>query len=130
MRVGLIRQQAPGARLPGRKAAAAKLRPHASLPQTLARLYAEPTADAGWLAQRSAALEAGISRDDWPEDQLELTLLRLARGDRAGALAALQEAVEAGWRDRAYLQTSALFQPLAAEPGIVGSGGHSAALEI
>ncbi|MCQ4165888.1 winged helix-turn-helix domain-containing protein [Tahibacter harae] len=101
-------------------AAAAKLRPHASLPQTLARLYAEPTADAGWLAQRSAALEASISRDDWPEDQLELTLLRLARGDRAGALAALQEAVEAGWRDRAYLQTSALFQPLAAEPGFAG----------
>lgn len=98
-------------------AAAARLRPHASLPQTLARLYAGPTPDTAWLEQRSAALEVGISRDDWPEDQLELTLLRLARGDRAGAIAALQEAVEAGWRDRAYLQTSALFQPLAAEPG-------------
>lgn len=98
-------------------AAAARLRPHASLPQTLARLYAQPTADAAWLTQRSAELESGVSRDDWPEDQLELALLRLARNDRTGALAALQEAVQAGWRDRAYLQTSALFQPLAAEPG-------------
>lgn len=101
-------------------AAAARLRPHASLPQTLARLYAQPAADPAWLEQHSAELQATVSRDDWPEDQLELALLCLARSDKAGAIAALQEAVETGWRDRAYLQTSALFQPLAAEPGFAG----------
>lgn len=99
-------------------AAAARLRPHASMAQTLARLHAAQPPDADWLAQRRAALAPPAGGNpDWPEDQLELALIEIARGDTPAALAALRAAVAAGWRDRAYLQTSALFRPLAAEPG-------------
>lgn len=99
--------------------AAARLRPHASLAQTLARLHARPPADTAWIAQRLAQTAPGADRgkDGWPEDQLERAALELTRGDTHAALDALRAAVEAGWRDRAYLQTSALFRPLAAEPG-------------
>jgi len=99
-------------------AAAARLRPHASLPQTLARLYALPAPDLTWLDQRRAGiLAAGAQRrGGWPENLLELAVLQLARGDKSAAIAALRDAVEDGWRDRAYLQTSALFASLAAEP--------------
>ncbi|WP_313919459.1 winged helix-turn-helix domain-containing protein [Tahibacter sp.] len=99
-------------------AAAARLRPHASLPETLARLYALPAPDPAWLDQRTAEIVAASAqrRSSWPENQLELAVLQLARGDKAAAIAALRDAVEDGWRDRAYLQTSALFADLAAEP--------------
>lgn len=99
-------------------AAAARLRPHASLPETLARLYALPAPDVAWLDQRTAEIVAASAqrRSSWPENQLELAVLQLARGDKAAAIAALRDAVEDGWRDRAYLQTSALFADLAAEP--------------
>ena len=100
-------------------AAAARLRPHAQLAQTLARLYASPGTDDAWIAQRIVAIDPGPQRgkDEWPEDQLELALLQLARGDKAAALASLHDAVEAGFRDRSYLQVSALYKPLGAEPG-------------
>lgn len=100
-------------------AAAARLRPHAQLAQTLARLYAAPPGDDAWIAQRIEALDPGPRRgkDDWPEDQLELALLQLAHGDKVAALASLHDAVEAGFRDRSYLQVSALYKPLSAEPG-------------
>jgi DNA-binding winged helix-turn-helix (wHTH) protein/Tfp pilus assembly protein PilF len=100
-------------------AAAAALRPHASLAQTLAHLYGREPVDPQWIAGRIAARDPGPDRgrDGWPEDQLELALLQLARDDKAAALASLGDAVAAGFLDRPYLQTSALFRPLAEEPG-------------
>jgi DNA-binding winged helix-turn-helix (wHTH) protein/tetratricopeptide (TPR) repeat protein len=97
-------------------AAAARLRPHASFSQTLATLNAATPPDPAWLAQRAQELSGPDMRGGWPENQLELALVQLARGDKASSIAALQAAVEDGWRDRAYLQTSALFRPLADEP--------------
>lgn len=97
-------------------AAAARLRPHASFSQTLARLHAATPPDPAWLAQRAQELGSTDLRGGWPENHLELALVQLARSDRPAAIAALRQAVEDGWRDRAYLQTSALFRPLADEP--------------
>lgn len=98
-------------------ASAARLRPHASLPQTLALLQSDPPPTAETLRERLAQLPPAAEQDGWPDDQLERALLLQALGDHAAALKALHAAVEAGWRDRAWLQTSALFRPLAAEPG-------------
>jgi DNA-binding winged helix-turn-helix (wHTH) protein/Flp pilus assembly protein TadD len=99
-------------------AAAARLRPHGSFLQTLARLYALQAPDRAWIDQRTAEIIAAGAqlRSSWPENQLELAVLQLARHDKPAAIAALRDAVEDGWRDRAYLQTSALFAGLAAEP--------------
>lgn len=100
-------------------ASAARLRPHASMPQTLALLQSDPPPSADALRQRLAQLpqEPAPAQGGWPEDELERTLLLQALDEKAAALQALRAAVDAGWRDRAYLQTSALFRPLAAEPG-------------
>ena len=100
-------------------AAAARLRPHAGLAQTLAQRYAAPVPPRDWLDRRVEEIRATSRRGGWPEDHLELAVLQLARDDHAAAVAALQAAVEDGWRDRAYLQTSALFQPLAGDPAFV-----------
>jgi len=91
---------------------AAALRPHQSLPRTLAVLHGEAVDDAA-LAARADALagEAGAA-DDW----VEVALLR--RGDHAAAIAALRRAVDEGFRDQAWLQTSPLFRGLAGEPGM------------
>lgn len=97
-------------------AMAARLRPHVSFAQTLAVIHAESPPDRSWLEQRAKALDAGDRRGGWPENQLELAVVQLARDDRPAAIAALRRAVEDGWRDRAYLQTSALFRALADEP--------------
>ncbi|HVH36615.1 MAG TPA: hypothetical protein VM847_21170, partial [Tahibacter sp.] len=88
------------------------------LAQTLARRYSAAPPPRDWLDRRVAEIP-GSSRSGWPEDHLELAVLQLAREDHAAAVAALQAAVEDGWRDRAYLQTSALFQPLAGDPAFV-----------
>lgn len=93
---------------------AARLRPHMSLPRTLSQLYAATPPNAAWLATHAQEL-AAVPRG-WPEIHFELAAVELARNQRAAAIAALQAAVEDGWRDRAYLQTSALFRPLAGEP--------------
>lgn len=100
-------------------AAAARLRPHVGLAQTLADRYAAAAPSHDSLDRRIGEITAEGRRSGWPEDHLELAVLQLARDDRAAAVAALQAAVEDGWRDRAYLQTSALFQPLAGDPAFV-----------
>lgn len=93
---------------------AAALRPHQSLPRTLADLYAEPV-DAAALAVRAQA-RAREAEHGAPEDWLEVALLR-RDADRAAALDALRHAVAGGFRDQAWLQVSPLFRPLAGEPG-------------
>jgi DNA-binding winged helix-turn-helix (wHTH) protein/tetratricopeptide (TPR) repeat protein len=99
-------------------AQASALRPHASLPLTLTRLHGTQPPDPAWIAQRIAGLSGYIATGagGWPEDQIEIALLELARGDKPAAIAALRGAIAAGFLDRAYLQTSALFRPLADEP--------------
>ncbi|MDR7067773.1 DNA-binding winged helix-turn-helix (wHTH) protein/tetratricopeptide (TPR) repeat protein [Pseudoxanthomonas japonensis] len=97
------------------------LRPQASLPATLARLQAG-SASPAWANARADRitrdLEAGAG---YPSDWLEVVLLREAAGDRAAALASLQRAVDAGYRDAAYLRASPLFGTMAAEPGFARS---------
>ncbi len=97
-------------------AAAARLRPHASWPQTLARLHAASPPEADWLADRARRLAEESKPGGWPENRLELAVVQIARGDRPAAIDAVRAAIDDGWRDRAYLQTSALFRPLAGEP--------------
>ena len=81
----------------------------------------------GTLVPRRWAPEVGrIAREleggaGYPSDWLEVVVLREAAGDRAAALASLQHAVDAGYRDAAYLRVSPLFRTLAAEPGFARS---------
>ncbi|ANB17286.1 winged helix-turn-helix domain-containing protein [Dokdonella koreensis] len=113
-------------------ARASQLRPHASLPDTLAHCYAVPPADAVWRAAKREAIRAAIADGDrWPESQIEIVLLDLAAGDTAAALDALEAAIAAGFSDRAYLQTSPLMRALAGEPRFAAAidtiGRHVAA---
>ncbi|WEN15559.1 winged helix-turn-helix domain-containing protein [Rhodanobacter sp. AS-Z3] len=97
---------------------ASKLRPEATLPQTLAAIYGEPAAPPAWIEQRIAALKADMQAGQpWPGSMLEVALLELARGDKDAAVAAIARAVDAGFPDRAYLQVSPLFEKLAGEAG-------------
>lgn len=108
----------------GDRAAAAKafaeakaLRPSATMPTTLAALYGEAPVDPAWLRERIASTRAAMPGDPWPGSRLELALLLEAAHDRRGAVAALSDAVDKGWRDAGYLRASPLFAPLADDPG-------------
>lgn len=100
-------------------AQASALRPHQSLPRTLVRLYATPPADRDWAAAQAAAI-AKESAGDVPEAWIEVALLRRHAGNVAGAIEALNQAVAAGFRDRAWLQGTPLLRDLAGEPGFAG----------
>ena len=50
-------------------------------------------------------------------DAIERALLHQAQGDTAAAVADLQRAVDAGFRDAAWLRATPLFAPLRAAPG-------------
>ncbi len=93
------------------------LRPASTLPTTLAVLYGGTPVDAGWLDQRIKDTRAALVDDPRPTSRLELAVLLQASGDRPGAVAALSDAVEKGWRDAGYLRASPLFTPLAGDPG-------------
>lgn len=110
---------------------ASSLRPHQSLPQTLSRLYAASPPEHDWAARRAADL-AGRSADDVPDSWIEVALLRRESGDVPGAIDALQRAVSAGFRDRAWLQGTPLLRDLAGEPGfaaVVDAIGRRVAAE-
>lgn len=96
---------------------AQQLRPQMSLATTLATLYGHAPPANDWLDARIATLrhqfDAGAG---YPVDLLELALLQEARGLRADALHSVDAAVQAGYSDRAYLQTSPLLRELASEP--------------
>ncbi|MEO8670758.1 MAG: winged helix-turn-helix domain-containing protein [Tahibacter sp.] len=96
-------------------AKAARLRPHQSLPATLEHLYTIPF-DAAWVAARTEQQERDVEAGG-PDAWLEVAQLRLASGDRDGAVAAVRRAVADGFRDRAWLQTSPLLHALADQPG-------------
>lgn len=97
-------------------AKAVQLRPQMSLPTTLATLYAEQPPSTAWLDERIAAMRTMPASVGYPSDRLELVLLEWARGQRKEAMETLSVAVQTGYVDRAYLQTSPLFQPMAGEP--------------
>jgi len=93
----------------------ARLRPHQSLPATLAGLHgAQPPAEE-WLDSRVQRLHGDTL--GWPDASLELALLEQQRQHPDAALAALHAAVAAGFRDRAWLAVTPLFEPLRRTPG-------------
>lgn len=93
------------------------LQPDASLPETLALLYAATPPSGEALAVRIAATRKALLDNPWPASRFELAWLLDAAGDRRGAVAALDDAVALGWRDAGYLRASPLFAPIAADPG-------------
>lgn len=95
---------------------AVELRPHQSFPATLSRLYGTPPPQRSGLVERAAEIVAAAGAD-LPDEWIEVALLRSGAGDRDGALAALRRAVNGGFRDQAWLQTSPLLHALAGEPG-------------
>lgn len=95
---------------------AAALRPHQSFPTTLLRLHETPAAARDALAERAAAIAESAAAEQ-PDAWIEVALLRSGAGDQAAAVAALGRAVDGGFRDQAWLQTSPLFRTLAGEPG-------------
>lgn len=97
-------------------AKAVQLRPQMSLPTTLAALYAEQPPSTAWLDERIAAMRSEPADVGYPSDRLELVLLQWARGQHRDAMETLATAVKAGYVDRAYLQTSPLYQPMSGEP--------------
>jgi len=96
---------------------AVALRPGAALPQTLLSLYGEHDPARGWIDQRITELTTDMQQaQPWPNSMLEVAMLELARGNRSAAVAAIGQAIDAGYRDRAYLQVSPLFVALAGDP--------------
>lgn len=101
--------------------AAVALRPQMNLPQSLAALYGDTPPSPAWLDRRIAGMQALPPSDGYPSDRLELMMLQWARGQRAQAMVTLTSAVHAGYADRAYLQTSPLFHPMANEPAFAAA---------
>jgi DNA-binding winged helix-turn-helix (wHTH) protein/Flp pilus assembly protein TadD len=114
--LALVRQDADGARQASLQAL--RLRPQASLPQTLAWASgAHPRPPADTLRQQAQALLAGLAHGSDPLDGVDAALLLLTAGDPDAALQALDRARAAGYRDTAYLRASPLFAALRAQPG-------------
>jgi tetratricopeptide (TPR) repeat protein len=93
-----------------------QLRPQQTLGQTLAGLYGNAPAPPDWVAGRLAALQ-GEAGDGWADAAIERALLHQAQGDADAAVDDLQRAVDAGFRDAAWLRATPLFTALHAAPG-------------
>lgn len=76
---------------------------------SLARQLGEES-DASALIE--AAEAAMIEGDSWPELRVRLAELYSASGDHETALALISRAVDLGWRDQRYIQTSPFFSAL------------------
>ncbi|HMH68798.1 MAG TPA: winged helix-turn-helix domain-containing protein [Pinirhizobacter sp.] len=97
---------------------AAGLRPLASLPTTLVGIYAAAGVDPAWIAERIDEFNHQLTGGTpWPSQYLELAVLELSRDRKTAAVAAINRAIDAGYRDQAYLQVSPLFIKLAGDPG-------------
>lgn len=93
------------------------LRPLQSLGQTLSGLQQDggsPRPE--WIAARLREVTAQ-SEDGWSDAALERALLHQAQGDADAAIADLHRAVDAGFRDAAWLRITPLFAPLRQAPG-------------
>lgn len=97
-------------------AEAVALRPQASYPATLAALLSDKP-DVARLRERAQAMSQELDTGaGYPADWLEVALMREATGERALALAAVQRAVDAGYRDTATLQGSPWFAGMRDDP--------------
>lgn len=119
----LLRLQGELALQAGDRAAAAaafeqgrQLRPQQSFGQTLAMLYAEPGPSPEWIGNRLTVLQAQRG-DGWSDAALERALLLQAQSDPEAAVTALQQAVNDGFRDAAWLRATPLFAPLHSTSG-------------
>lgn len=92
-----------------------KLRPHQSMPATLAALHAAEPPSPQWVDARLRRLRGDTL--GWPDAALETALLEQQRGHAEAALAALRAAIAAGFRDRAWLSVTPLFADLRRDPG-------------
>jgi len=92
------------------------IRPESTLQTSLAAIYGPVPVSTAWLRQRIAETRASLVDDPWPAGRLELAVLLQTAGDRRGAIAALSDAVEKGWRDAGYLRASPLFSSIAGDP--------------
>lgn len=93
------------------------LRPLQSLGKTLAGLQqGSGTPSPEWIAARLH--EVTVQADDgWSDAAVERALLHQAQGDAGAAIADLHRAVDAGFRDAAWLRVTPLFAPLRQAPG-------------
>ena len=98
-------------------ARALALRAGSGLPQTVAWLLAEARPPAQRLREQGQTLRAAVGKGSDPFDGLDAALLLDAAGERDAAVAALDEAVGAGYRDGAYLRVSPLFASLRSASG-------------
>lgn len=93
------------------------LRPLQSLGKTLAGLQqGSGTPSPDWIAARLREVTAQAD-DGWSDAAVERALLHQAQGDAGGAIADLHRAVDAGFRDAAWLRATPLFAPLRQAPG-------------
>ncbi|TBV75513.1 winged helix-turn-helix transcriptional regulator [Pseudoxanthomonas winnipegensis] len=107
---------------------ALRLRPRSSFPQTVAWVVgAQASPQPPALRARAEALLNGLARGADPFDGLDAALLLAQAGDADAALAALERARRAGYRDAAYLRVSPLLAPLRAQPGFAALLGRIAA---
>lgn len=97
-------------------ARAQALRPQGSLPRTVAWRLQDVAPPAATLRAQAQALREGLRAGSEPVDGLDAALLLDTAGDRNAAMAALREAVDAGYRDAAYLRVSPLFESMNTEP--------------
>ncbi len=96
---------------------ALRLRPQGSMAQTVVwATGAQPSPSPQVLRQRADGLLEGLRGAD-PLDGLDAALLLAGAGEPELALAALERARVAGYRDVAYLRTSPLLAPLRTRPG-------------
>ena len=94
------------------------LRADASLPRTVAWLAGAEAAPApSVLLQDAASLRAGLAQGSDPLDGIDAALLANLAGDNKAALAGLQAAVSAGYRNAGYLRVSPLFARLREDQG-------------
>jgi tetratricopeptide (TPR) repeat protein len=99
---------------------ACAMRPGSSFSRTLALIYAEQLSRPEVLRERIDVVRRSIDAGDrWPVNWLEIAALDIALEDRPAAIAALGRAVDAGFLDKVYLESSPLFQSLHSEAGFV-----------
>lgn len=113
--LALLRADRDAARMAFAKAR--DLRPHASWPDTLLHRYSNEPLDESWLATQANGIRAAIEAGEHsPEMYIELAVIALGRDLQDEALDAVDAAITAGFLDRAYLQVSPFFKPLAGQP--------------
>ena len=98
---------------------AVEMSPRSSAPvRLLAMAAAEPGAQEADVLQAIESLQqADADGNEWPPSSIDLALLATARGDGPSALAALDRAIELGYRDSAWLLVDPGLAALREQPG-------------